>query len=40
MALKNCVILNVSLTKTKQNTLGVLSSAPQNYARKKKTSEG
>ena len=39
-ALKNCIIPNASLTKTKQNTQGVLLSVPQNYATMNKMSEG
>ena len=40
VALKSCVMLIVSLTKTEQNTLGVLSSVPQNYAKMNKIREG
>ena len=32
MALKNCIMLNVSLTKTDQNTQGDLPSIPKNHA--------
>ena len=39
-ALKSRVMLSVSLTKTEQNTLGVLSSVPQNYAKMNKIREG
>ena len=39
-ALKSLVMLSVSLTKTEQNTLGVLSSVPQNYAKMNKIREG
>ena len=39
-ALKNSIMLNVSLTKTEQNTQGVLSPAPQSYAKINKLSEG
>ena len=40
MALKNCIMLNVSLTKTEKNTYVVLSSDYQNYAKMSKISEG
>ena len=39
-ALKSRVMLSVSLAKTEQNTLGVLSSVPQNYAKMNKIREG
>ena len=39
-ALKSRVMLRVSLTKTEQNTLGVLSSVPQNYTKMNKIREG
>ena len=40
VALKNCVMLGVSLTKTEQDTYGVLSTFPQNYAKMNKINEG
>ena len=39
-ALKNCIILNVSLAKTEQNNRGVLSSVSQNYSKMNNVSEG
>ena len=38
--LKNCIMPNISFTKTKQNTYEVLSSIPQNYAKMSKISKG
>ena len=32
--LKNCIMLNVSLTKTERNNKGVLPSVPQNFPTK------
>ena len=39
-ALKNCIMLNVSLAKTEQNNKGVLSSVSQNYSEMYNVSEG
>ena len=39
-ALGTCIMLNVPLTKTQQNFQGVISSAPQNYAKMNKITEG
>ena len=39
-ALKNCIMLNVSLAKTEQNSRGVLSSVSQNCSKMNNVSEG